>query len=428
MNELIELTVETIGARGDGVARDGNGPVYIPFTVPGDRVRARIEVARGEGRAATVIEMIKPGPGRAAPPCRHFGVCGGCALQHLDAALYTETKTAILRAALAHHGLADAPLRPLKLLPPSTRRRVRLALARPARKTAAPIVGFSQRASHDLVDLAACPVLAPKLFALVAPLRGLNAELLSPGEAGHAALQLADSGVDALIDLPRAPDLPALESLAAFAEAQDLARLLWRVPGGEPTLVAQRRPVRVVVGGTPVDLPPESFLQATAEAEAALTEAVRDAVGAATRIADLFAGIGTFAFALAEQARVHAVEGWAPAVAAVTQAARRAGLAERVTAEARDLQRRPLEADELAGYDAVVFDPPRVGTKAQAAALARARVPRLAAVSCNPASFARDARILIAGGYHLVAVQPIDQFVWSPHIELVATFVHSDSA
>jgi 23S rRNA (uracil1939-C5)-methyltransferase len=428
MNELIELTVETIGARGDGVARDGNGPVYIPFTVPGDRVRARIEEARGEGRAATVIEMIKPGPGRAAPPCRHFGVCGGCALQHLDAALYTETKTAILRAALAHHGLADAPLRPLKLLPPGTRRRVRLALARPARKTAAPIVGFSQRASHDLVDLAACPVLAPKLFALVAPLRGLNAELLSPGEAGHAALQLADSGVDALIDLPRAPDLPALESLAAFAEAQDLARLLWRVPGGEPTLVAQRRPVRVVVGGTPVDLPPESFLQATAEAEAALTEAVRDAVGATTRIADLFAGIGTFAFALAEQARVHAVEGWAPAVAAVTQAARRAGLAERVTAEARDLQRRPLEADELAGYDAVVFDPPRVGTKAQAAALARARVPRLAAVSCNPASFARDARILIAGGYRLVAVQPIDQFVWSPHIELVATFVHSDSA
>jgi 23S rRNA (uracil1939-C5)-methyltransferase len=428
MSDIVELIVETIGARGDGVARDGNGPVYIPFTVPGDRVRARIEEARGEGRAATVIEMIAPGPGRAAPPCRHFGVCGGCALQHLDAALYAETKTAIVRAALVHHGLADAPLRPLNLLPPGTRRRVRLALARPARKDAAPIVGFARRASHDVVDLAACAVLAPKLFALVAPLRGLNAELLSPGEAGHAALQLADSGVDALIDLPRAPDLPALESLAAFAEAQDLARLLWRAPRGEPTLVAQRRPVRVVVGGTPVDLPPESFLQATAEAEAALTEAVRDAVGAATRIADLFAGIGTFAFALAEQARVHAVEGWAPAVAAVTQAARRAGLAERVTAEARDLQRRPLEADELSGYDAIVFDPPRVGAKAQAALLARARAPRVAAVSCNPASFARDARILIAGGYHLVAVQPIDQFVWSPHIELVATFVHSDSA
>ncbi len=159
-----------------------------------------------------------------------------------------------------------------------------------------------------------------------------------------------------------------------------------------------------------------------------LTEAVRGAVRPATRIADLFAGIGTFTFALAEQARVHAVEGWAPAVAAITQAARRAGLAERVTAEARDLQRRPLEADELVGYDAIVFDPPRVGAKTQAASLARARVPHIAAVSCNPASFARDARILIAGGYRLVAVQPIDQFVWSPHIELVAEFVRSDSA
>jgi 23S rRNA (uracil1939-C5)-methyltransferase len=427
MSELVELTVETIGARGDGIARDGSGPVYIPFTVPGDRVRARIEDARGEGRAATVIEMIAPGPGRAAPPCRHFGVCGGCALQHLDSALYAETKTAIVRAALAHHGLADAPLRPLKLLPAGTRRRVRLTLARPARRDVAPIVGFSRRASHDLVDLAACAVLAPKLLALVPALRALSAELLRPSEAGHATLQLADSGIDALIDLPRAPDLAMLESLAAFAEAQDLARLLWRAPDDEPTLVAQRRPVRVVVGGTPIDLPPESFLQATSEAEAALTEAVRGAVGAATRIVDLFAGIGTFAFALAEQARVHAVEGWAPAAAAITQAARRAGLAEHVTAEVRDLQRRPLDPDELAGYGAVVFDPPRVGAKTQAALLARARVPRLAAVSCNPASFARDARILIAGGYRLVAVQPIDQFVWSPHIELVAEFVRSDN-
>jgi 23S rRNA (uracil1939-C5)-methyltransferase len=428
MSDIVELTVETIGARGDGIARDGNGPVYIPFTVSGDRVRVRIEDARGEGRAATVIEMIELGPGRTVPPCQHFGVCGGCALQHLDAALYAETKTSILRAALAHHGLADAPLRPLKLLPPGTRRRVRLALARPARNDAAPIVGFSERASHNLVDLGACAVLAPKLFALVAPLRALTGELLRPGEAGHATLQLAESGVDAVLDVPRAPDLAALESLAAFAEAQDLARLVWRAPGGEPTLVAQRRPVRVVVGGTPVDLPPESFLQATSEAEAALTEAVRGAVGAATRIADLFAGIGTFAFALAEQARVHAVEGWAPAASAITQAARRAGLAERVTAETRDLQRRPLEADELANYRAVVFDPPRVGAKAQAAALARAGVPRLAAVSCNSASFARDARILVAGGYRLAAVQPMDQFVWSPHVELVAEFIRADSA
>ena len=427
MSELVELTVESIGARGDGIARDGNGRVYIPFTVPGDRVRARIEDARGEGRAATVVEMVAPGPGRATPPCRHFGVCGGCALQHLEPPLYAATKTAFVRTALAQHGLADAPLKPLTLLPPGTRRRVRLSLARPRRRDDAAIVGFSQRASHDLVDIGACAVLAPALFALVAPLRILASTLLAPSEAGHATLQLAESGVDALLDLPRAPDLAALENLAAFAAAQNLARLLWRVPGGAATPVAQRRPVRVIVGGAAIELPPDAFLQATPEAEAALTDAVRAAVGPASRIADLFAGIGTFAFALAGAARVHAVEGWAPAVDAITQAARRSsGIAGRVTAETRDLQRRPLEPDELAPYDAVVFDPPRIGAKAQAASLARTRIPRLAAVSCNPASFARDARILIAGGYRLTAIQPIDQFVWSPHVELVATFVHAD--
>jgi 23S rRNA (uracil1939-C5)-methyltransferase len=433
MSDLVELTVETIGAGGDGVAHDGGGPVYIPFTVPGDRVRARIEDERGAGRAAVVAEMLVPGPGRATPACRHFGICGGCALQHLDPTLYAATKTAFVRAALAHHGLADAPLRPLILLPPGTRRRVRLSLARPARKDAMPKVGFSQRATHDLVAIAECAVLAPTLFALVAPLRVVAGELLAPGESGHATLQLTDSGVDALLDLPRAPDLAALESLAAFAEAQDLARLLWRVPQagksrGEPMLVAQRRPVRVVIGGTAIDLPPDAFLQATPEAEAALTAAVREAVGPATRIADLFAGIGTFAFALAGQARVDAVEGWAPAADAITRAARRAGIAGHVTAQARDLQRRPLDADELAPYGAVVLDPPRIGAKAQAAALARARVPRIAAVSCNPASFARDVRILIAGGYRLAAIQPIDQFVWSPHVELVAAFVRADHA
>jgi 23S rRNA (uracil1939-C5)-methyltransferase len=422
MSDLVELTVETIGARGDGIARDIGGPVYIPFTVPGDRVRARYDDACGEGRAATLVEIVTPGSGRATPPCRHFGICGGCALQHLDPALYAATKTAFVRAALAHHGIADAPLLPLRLLPPGTRRRVRLSLARPRRKDAATTVGFAQRASHDLVDLAACHVLAPSLFALVAPLRDLAGKLLAPGETAQATLQRADGGIDALLDLPRRPDLAGLETLAAFAEAQDLARMLWRVPGDDPTLVAQRRPVRVVVGGTAIDLPPDSFLQAKPEGEAALTDAVREAVGPARRIADLFAGIGTFTFALAAEARVHAVEGWAPAVAAISQAARRAELAERVTAETRDLQRRPLEPDEFGAYDAVVFDPPRVGAKAQAAVLARTRIPRLAAVSCNPASFARDARSLIAGGYRLLAIQPIDQFIWSPHVELVAAF------
>jgi 23S rRNA (uracil1939-C5)-methyltransferase len=416
----VELTVDSIGARGDGIATSEHGRVYVPFTVPGDRVKARLDRERGDGRAAELIEIVAPGPGRAAPQCRHFGICGGCALQHLDAALYAATKALELRTALARHGVGDAAVSPLLVLPPGTRRRVRFSLRR---RGAAALVGFSRRESHDLVDIAECKVIEPRLFDLVAPLRDLARQALPLGGAGHATLQGVDTGIDVLLDLPAAPDLAGIEILADFAERRDLARLSWRIAGsGDITPVAQRRPVRAVFAGTAVDLPEDAFLQATPEGEAALTAAVRDFAAGSSRVADLFAGVGTFSFALAQSARVHAVEGWARGSAAVAAAARRAGLADRVTVETRDLQHRPLQADELAAYDAIVFDPPRVGAKAQAAALAGSRVGRIVAVSCNPASFARDARLLIAGGYRLVGVRPIDQFVWSPHIELVAGF------
>ena len=419
----VELDIISLGARGDGIARHDGTPVYVPFTVPGDRVLARLDRDRGEGRAASVEKLLVPGPGRAAPPCRHFGTCGGCAFQHLDADLYAATKLGIVRDALARQGFVEPPVAPVRLLPPGTRRRIRLTLERPPRKAAPARIGFAERASHAIVDLAECAVMHPQLFKIVAPLRALAANLLLPGEQGHATMQAADSGIDLLLDVPRVPDLAALEALASFAEAQDLARLAWRAPnGGAPVPVAQRRPVQVALGGVAVDLPVDGFLQATREAEAALTAEVLRAMSGATRIADLFAGVGTFTFALAAQGRVHAVEGWAPAATALRAAANRAVLAQRVTVEARDLEARPLEPDELAAYDAVVFDPPRNGAKAQAATLARSGVPCIAAVSCNPASFARDARALVSGGYRMVSVQPIDQFVWSPHVELVAAF------
>lgn len=418
----VELEIASLGAHGDGIARHAGTQIYVPYTVPGDRVLARLERQRGEGRAASLEKLLVSGPGRAAPSCRHFGACGGCALQHLDAALYEETKLGLVRNALARHGFADAPVAPLRRIPPGTRRRVRLSLARPRNQTGWPGVGFAERASHTLVDIGECAVLEPRLFAMVEPLRAFAAEILEPGEGGHATMQAVDGGIDLLLDLPRIPGLGGLEALAGFAAKHDLARLVWRGPdGGEPVPAAQRRPVQVVFAGVAVDLPVEGFLQATREAEAALTEAVLGAVGGATRVADLFAGIGTFTFALAAERKAHAVEGWQPAVAALRAAAHRAVL-DRVSAETRDLESRPLEPDELKAYDAVVFDPPRIGAKAQAAALARSRVPRIAAVSCNPATFARDARLLVSGGYRLASVQPIDQFLWSPHIELVAAF------
>jgi 23S rRNA (uracil1939-C5)-methyltransferase len=416
------LTVESVGVRGDGIARHAGRPVYLPLAAPGDRVRAALGPTRGEGRTARLLDVLEPGA-RVVPPCPHFGTCGGCALQHLGEDAYVAAKEAQVRAALAQHGLGDAPMEPLRRLPPRSRRRARFAIQRPRGARAPALVGFNARASHDLVDMRVCEVLHPSLVALVAPLRRLAPLLGPPGTAAAATVTLADTGVDLLLDLPAVPALDGLEALARFADAQDLARLAWRAPGqDEPVPLALRRPVRVSFGGVAVDLPPEVFLQASADADAMLSAEVLAGIGQAPRVADLYAGVGTFSFALAARAAVHAVEGSASALAALSGAAARAGLAGRVSAERRDLERRPLQPDELARFDAVVFDPPRAGARAQSAALAATAVPRIVAVSCSPASFARDARLLVDGGYRLVRVQPVDQFVWSPHVELVAWF------
>jgi len=415
---VAELTVERLGARGDGIARFAGRPVYLPGTVPGDRVRAELGADRGDGVAARVVEILAAGPGRAAPACRHFDRCGGCSLQHLDAASYGTAKLALLEDALARHGLADAEIRPVFRVAPGTRRRARLTVQRA--RGGATLVGFNERGSHAVVDLWECPVLRPELVRLAAPLRALASSLLGDGESAAAMATLAGSGVDLLLDLPREPAMPALEALAAFAEHADLARLAWRRGEEEPVLAALRRAVAVTIAGTRIELPIGAFLQATREGETAMAEAVAEVVGDASPVADLYAGIGAFSFALARRAPVHAVEGWAPAVGAMIRAANAGGLAGRLTAERRDLEQRPLDAAELARFGAVAFDPPRAGAKAQARLLAASAVPVVAAVSCNPATFARDARALVDGGYRLRWIQPIDQFLWSPHLELVA--------
>jgi 23S rRNA (uracil1939-C5)-methyltransferase len=420
----VEIEITAIGARGDGIAQLDGKPVFVPFTLPGDRVRVRLGEAQGEGRAARLEALLSAGRGRAAPRCRHFGRCGGCSLQHLDDTAYVAAKLAILDAALKRHGLGDAPVAPLVRIAPGVRRRARLSLTRPAAAAAPAIVGFAERASHVVVDLAECPVLRAPLVALIAPLRALAVKLLQPGESAQALLLEVTSGVDLLLDLPRAPDLAGLETLADFAAAQDLARLEWRASNDALAVpVAQRRAVDLAFGGVRVALPGDAFLQATAEAEQALVAEAVEFLSGATHIADLFAGLGTFAFPLARHARIHAVEGWQPAVSAMRDAARRAGLAGRFSVEARDLAARPLDAAELAPYDAVLLDPPRIGARAQATALAGAAIPRILMVSCNPATFARDARLLVDGGYQLVRIQPVDQFLWSAHLELAASFV-----
>ncbi len=344
-------------------------------------------------------------------------------MQHLSDDAYVAAKTAWLAAALRQHRVEAGAVAPLLRLPAGTRRRARFALARPRHAQAAAEIGFHARASHRVVDMRECAVLHPALVALVGPLRALVPRLMAPSGQGAATATLADTGIDLLLDLAAPPALLTLEALAEFARAQDLARLAWRAPGEEPTPVAQHRPVRVAFAGCPVDLPDEAFLQASAAADAVLAEHVLAGIGAARRVADLFAGVGTLTFALASvAASVHAVDASAAAIAALGAAATRAGLAGRVSWEARDLAARPLGPAELARFDAVVFDPPRAGAAEQSRALAASTVARVVAVSCNPATFARDARTLIDGGYRLAAVQPVDSFLWSPHLELVARF------
>ncbi len=418
----VEVTVEIIGARGDGIARIGTERVFLPFTAPGDRLLVALGPRRGEGYTARIVERLAEAP-RAAPHCPHYGRCGGCALQHLPDDTYADVKLGFVRDALALHGIADTALRPLHRLPPGTRRRAGFKFARPPAAKAPAQVGFHGRASHDLVDMTACAVLHPNLLAIVAPVRALATTLLSPGAGGGAAATLSDHGIDLLIDVPKAPAMAELEVLAAFAEAHDLARLAWCTPDQtEPVPVALRRPVEVSFAGVAVALPYQSFLQASRDADAALADAVLRGIGDAQRIADLFAGLGTFTFALAGRASVLAVDGSAPAVAALQRAAARSGLGGRIATAHRDLERQPLVREELAPFDTVVFDPPRAGAKSQSRALALSSVRTVVAVSCNPASFARDARALIDGGYRLVDIEPFDSFIWSPHVELVAHF------
>ena len=411
----IKLTIDSVGVRGDGVGRHDGKPVYVPLTAPGDCVRVRITTTKGE-RRGEIVELLEPGA-RTKPVCAHFGACGGCAMQHLADEAYAAAKLGWLIGALAQHGLKNLEIAPLRRLAPGTRRRARLALARNRQA----LVGFHGRMSHAVVDMRECHVLHPALFALVAPLRALAAEILPARGVAAASLTLGDAGVDLLLELPKAPGLEMLEALARFANERDLARLSWRADDAFAP-VAQRRPVRAVFAGVAVDLPPDAFLQASSEADAVLSGLVLDAIGTPRRIADLYAGVGTFSFALAARAPVHAVEGDAEAAKALGQATARANIADRVTIERRDLVRRPLSAEELARFDAVVFDPPRIGALAQSHALAESTVPRVVAVSCNPATFARDARALVDGGYSFAHIAPVDSFIWSPHLELVACF------
>jgi 23S rRNA (uracil1939-C5)-methyltransferase len=386
-----------LAGRGDGVGESG---LFHPLTAPGDRVGT-------DG-------LVEPGPHRRVPPCRHFPECGGCQLQHVDDEAYAGFLRDRIASALAAQGVAPPDILAAHLSPPNSRRRASLRAERGG------AIGFNAEASHRIVDMRECHILRPELFALVHPLRGLLRKLKSSATAG-VRLTLTDQGVDLLLEKVEADGLAAAEALGAFAGEHGLARLALDDGYGARTLW-EPEPVTVTLGGVPVPLPHGAFLQATAEGEAALVEAVRRAVGGAHIVADLFAGLGTFALAL--EGRILAAEGARDAALALKAAAGRARRP--VFVDHRDLYRRPLETAELDRFEAIVLDPPRAGAKEQSAALARSAVPSVAYVSCNPSTFARDAAALTEGGYRFDWVQPVGQFRWSTHVELVGAFSRRD--
>ncbi|WP_425531968.1 class I SAM-dependent RNA methyltransferase [Ancylobacter koreensis] len=409
------LDIGHIGHRGDGVADTPQGPVFVPLTLPGEAVEAEREHDR-----ARLVAVLEPSAERIEPVCRYFGVCGGCALQHWASAPYEAWKRELVVDALARAGV-EAPVAPL--LPAHGEGRRRAVFHARGTGGGAPkgrdllSVGFAGRRSHAIVAIDSCPILAP----------GLDGALKAAWEVAQMLAPLAkpldiqvtatETGLD--MDVrgsgPLKPDRVA--ALAEIAGAHRLARLTRH---GE--LVLQREPPLVTMGRARVTLPPGSFLQATAEGEARLAALVGEAVGKAGRVADLFSGVGTFALRLAERARVAAYESSAPAIEALVKATRGVAGLKPVTGEARDLFRRPLLPLELKAFDAVVFDPPRQGAQAQAEQLAASKVPLVVGVSCDPVTFARDAAILLTGGYRLEKVTPVDQFLYSAHVELVGVF------
>lgn len=404
--------VERLGRRGDGVAVPVGGQpdktsVLAAMTLPGEV----IEGVSHDG-VITAPRIVQPSTRRVRAACPHYRTCGACSLMHAQDEFVADWKADVVRTALAAHGL-DVTIGPVHTSAPRSRRRAVLAGRRTKQGA---WVGFHARASDVIVDVTECLVVTPAILAALPDLRRLVG--LGASRSGVLTLVVTDTlaGLDIAVTGGKPATADLMVTLADLARQADWARLDW---GGTPLT---RRTPTLEFGRARVVPPPGAFLQATADGEAALLGSVRTFVEDARRIADLYSGIGTFTLPLAEHAEVHAVEGLAPALAALDAAWRAAPGLRRVATETRDLQRRPLLADELAGFDAVVIDPPRSGAPAQAAALAGSVVPVVAWVSCDPVSFARDARRMVDGGYRLDGLTVVDQFRWSPHVETVAAF------
>jgi 23S rRNA (uracil1939-C5)-methyltransferase len=393
----VNETIVRIAARGEGVSGSGR---HHALTAPGD-------VVDDDG-------LVEAGPHHIAAACRHFPICGGCQLQHIDDSAYATFLSDRISGSLSAQGLAAPPIRAPYLSAPQTRRRASLTAERSGKAVR---IGFNEAGSHRIVDLVECPVLHPALLSLVKPLRSLLAGLIEDRRRATLRLTVADQGVDMLIEGISIEGLAEAEAVSRFASDHRLARLSID-EGFGPSVRWEPEPVTISFGGRAVAIPEGAFLQATADGEATLVATVKSGLEGDGPVADLFAGLGTFTLQLSKP--VHAVEGSRDAVLALEFAARRRQLP--ISTEHRDLFRRPLSATELARFSSIIIDPPRAGAREQVVEIGASRVQRVVYVSCNPSTFARDAKALVDGGYELEWIQPVGQFRWSTHVELVAQF------
>lgn len=408
---MTRVKIDRLGHHGDGIATTEAGPVFVPFALPGETVEGDITADR-----MVAARILVPSDDRVKAPCPHFKSCGGCALQHASDEFLANWKLDIMRAALSAHQFSTE-FRTPKVSPPQSRRRATLS-GRKTKKAA--LVGFHGRASNTVIAIPDCKLLHPDIMAGLPALESLTRFGASrKGELSLAVTQSA-AGLDVSVTYAKEADGPMLAQLGQMVGQLNLARLSWN---GE--IIATRSAPVQTFGANEVIPPPGAFLQATETGQIALIGSVKEIVGTASKVVDLFAGCGTFSLPIARNAEVHALESSAPQLAALDTAWRKAKGLKTVTTETRDLFRRPLLAAELNQFGAVIIDPPRAGAVAQTAELANSQVPQIAYVSCNPATFARDAAVLCENGYRLDWVQVVDQFRWSPHVELAAQFTKS---
>ncbi len=406
-NAPVTLNIQRLGAQGDGVADHEGKQVFVPLALPGETVAAAINNDR-----ATITEILNPSPDRHPPRCVHYGDCGGCSLQHLNDAPYLAFKREQVVTALSFQKI-DAPVDPIVAITPRTRRRAVFAAHRAGKQIH---IGFHGRRSHRIVPIRDCAVIAPGLLALLPKLEPIAAITAPPKDALTITATETGTGFDiALTGIARG--FPADSRVRAVQLAGELGLARLSING---EVVMERAAPTLRAGAALLTPPPGGFLQACADSEVAMLALVKEAVDDARKVVDLFAGAGTFSLPLASTATVHAAESDEAALASLDRAARRAQSLKPVTTEKRDLFRRPLTRDELKRFDAAVIDPPRAGAEAQTRELAASGIKRIAMVSCNAQTFARDLKLMLDANYKVVRITPIDQFLWSPHVEIVA--------